>query len=541
MVKQAPKAEQEKATAKVHAVVVTENTLPAVDFVKVEKNLTSLGFFTPSSKKIKNAKAKVISFTRVIDGKRVEAKVTIAPAALYGLPITADQDKYIALQKIINDLKQELGEIGNPIRFSTAELLRLLGKRIRTGKNYDDVGEWLKRMTSTAIVSEGAVYYAGRKTWATDTFHVFERSVSFGRELPDGTIADKNYVWLSEWQIENINSNHFLAIDHDMYKRLKNHIAKALVPLLQIWLYASREAKSFEKRYDELCQLLNIKQYLHRSKIEEKLGPGLDELKHYHYITDWEIEQTSDEKAYKVIFYHGDKFHRDLQQRLDRKSKPQLKQLALNSSANEEKSEQPADRHPIVSELIKRGVTIEGAKKLIQTLLADQPVLDQLEWGDQLIADRTRSGDGIKNPPGFYVYLIKNNVTVPENFLTSRKRQMHEERRRQVETAQLQQFALEDAYEDYRKRKIDTLIADMGSEQFRRIVGEKRAGFLQQFKYAATWEPEMLEKVVVSAARSEVAKRASFKSFESFCHEQQESAPQTQDTETPTTQETGLN
>ena len=118
---------------------------------------------------------------------------------------------------------------------------------------------------------------------------------------------------------------------------------------------------------------------------------------------------------------------------------------------------------------------------------------------------------------------------------------MHEERRRQVETAQLQQFALEDAYEDYRKRKIDTLIADMGSEQFRRIVGEKRAGFLQQFKYAATWEPEMLEKVVVSAARSEVAKRASFKSFESFCHEQQESAPQTQDTETPTTQETGLN
>lgn len=539
--KQAPKVEQENTTAKVHAVVVTENTLPAVDFVKVEKNLTSLGFFTPSSKKIKNAKAKMISFTRVIEGKRVEAKVTIAPAALYGLPITADQDKYIALQKIINDLKQELGEIGNPIRFSTAELLRLLGKRIRTGKNYDDVGEWLKRMTSTAIVSEGAVYYAGRKTWATDTFHVFERSVSFGRELPDGTIADKNYVWLSEWQIENINSNHFLAIDHDMYKRLKNHIAKALVPLLQIWLYASREAKSFEKRYDELCQLLNIRQYLHRSKIEEKLGPGLDELKHYHYITDWEIEQTSDEKAYKVIFYHGDKFHRDLQQRLDRKSKTQLKQLTLDSSATEQKVEQPAVRHPIVSELFKRGVTIEGAKKLIKMLAADQPVLDQLEWGDQLIADRTRSGDGIKNPPGFYVYLIKNNVTVPENFLTSRKRQMHEERWSQVETAQLQRFALEDAYEDYRKREIVSLIEEMGPEQFQRIVSEKKASFLQQFKYAATWEPEMLEKVLVSAARSEVAKRIPFKGFEAFCQEQQNTATQPQDTETLTTREKHFN
>src|SRR5689334_10453855 len=58
------------------------------DFVKIEKNLASFGFFTPSSKRIKNAKAKTITFTRWIDGKRIEAKVTIAPAALYGLPIT---------------------------------------------------------------------------------------------------------------------------------------------------------------------------------------------------------------------------------------------------------------------------------------------------------------------------------------------------------------------------------------------------------------------------------------------------------------------
>src|SRR5215472_10736370 len=73
----------------------------SADFIKIEKNLASLGFFTPSSKRIKGARKKTITFTKVIDGKRVEARANILPSAEYGLPITADQDKYLALQKII--------------------------------------------------------------------------------------------------------------------------------------------------------------------------------------------------------------------------------------------------------------------------------------------------------------------------------------------------------------------------------------------------------------------------------------------------------
>ena len=55
-------------------------------------------------------------------------------------------------------------------------------------------------------------------------------------------------------------------------------IARVLVPLLQIWLYASQRSGLFEKRYDEVCQLLGLRQYDHLSKITEKLGPALDEL-----------------------------------------------------------------------------------------------------------------------------------------------------------------------------------------------------------------------------------------------------------------------
>ena len=70
-------------------------TLPSTEFVKVEKNLASLGFFTPSSKRTRDEKSKTVTVTIMAGGKRIEAKATIAPTALFGLPITADQDKWL--------------------------------------------------------------------------------------------------------------------------------------------------------------------------------------------------------------------------------------------------------------------------------------------------------------------------------------------------------------------------------------------------------------------------------------------------------------
>ena len=277
--------------------------------IKIERNLASLGFFTPSSKRIKGAKKKIVTFERTFDGKRVETRATILPSAEYGLPITADQDKYLALQKIIADIRKSRGEVRNPIGFSSAELLRILGRRVTAGKNYDDIKGWLRRMTLTGISSEGTVYFAGRKVWATDTFHVFERSVSLGGEMPDGGLAEKNYVWLSQWQLENINNDHLLPVDLETYRQLKNHIAKTIVPLLQIWLYAGGEEGCFEKPYEALCQILNISRYKHLSKIQEKLAPSLNELKASGYLTDWKIEKTpEDGSGYKVVFFHGAKF-----------------------------------------------------------------------------------------------------------------------------------------------------------------------------------------------------------------------------------------
>lgn len=410
----------------------TDEAIEPADFIKVEKNLTSLGFFTPTSNKVRKAKAKKVSFTRVSDGRREKVSVTIAPTVLDETPIlpsTAHQDKYLAFQKIILDRRTEGEAIKNPVAFTSAELVRELGRE-KDGRLYKEIAEWLDIMTATTIFSEGAVYFAGRKSFGRDRFHVFDRSVSFGHEMPDGTVADKNYVWLSEWQLENINNNHLLPVDFESYKRLKNHIAKSLVPILQIWLYASKDEGAFEKRYDELCQYLNIKQYQHLSKIKEKLSPGLDELVACGYLASWKLDTTSGDKSYKVILRHGKKFFRDSLKRLEQRAtatgraRDKKSEQLLLPAANEQRSS-PARRtqtnashdevgalDELVTRLVEHGLNRKTATQLVES--APEEVRRQLEY----LPYRTVK----KNKGGMLRDAILGSWTPPDEYLETQKR-----------------------------------------------------------------------------------------------------------------------
>jgi len=307
--KKAQEETEQKASENESLAVPDIVALAEPDFVRMEKNIAAFGFFTPSSKRIKNA-AKIIKFTQTIDGNRVEAEVKISPNIEYGIPITADQDKYLAFQKIIERTKRERGKVENPITFSAAELIKLLGQS-DAGLNFREVYEWLDLMQGTQIKSQGAIWIAGKKRFATDVFNLFSRVKRVGDELDDGTVADKNYVWLSDWYLENLNAHYLLPIDFESYKQLKNNISKALIPLLQVWLYASRETGTFEKRYSEVCQVLNIKNYTYLSDIKRFFGRSLDELVRHGYLLNWEVKKTSVGKDFKIVFRHGHKFYAD--------------------------------------------------------------------------------------------------------------------------------------------------------------------------------------------------------------------------------------
>jgi hypothetical protein len=464
------------------------------DFVRVEKNLSTMGFFTPSKSRAQGElREKVIRFKRELGGKMIVAEASIIPSVTLGLPTTADQDKYLAFQKIVNDRRaKQGGVISNPVRFTSTELLAILGVG-QAGKNYSEVYEWLERMAATTIRSQGVVFLAKRKVYARDIFHVFDRVVVMGGEMPDGRVADSNYVWLSSWQLENINQNYLLPVDFETYRGLRNNIAKALVPLLQLWLYASRANGVFEKRYDDLCELLSLRPQRYASDIQKQLGPSLEELQSKGFLASWTVEPTNDGGGFKVTACHGPKFFQD--------------QLPPGAGAWRAVD---GDRSPALLEaLLKRNVGEPQARKLLRSLPANQPVLDQIEYIDSIVG-RGR----IENPPGLYVSMLRANIPVPDDFETAARKRAREMRDQDHMERQMLEFGQSFRYEEYVRAEVDRHIREVLGEQG--FAGRIQAKLPEaRKKYPKVPQATLLE-IAESAVRIDVRDELPMLSFEEF-------------------------
>src|ERR1035438_577213 len=283
----------------------TQLSLPVVveelDLVRVEKSLHSLGFFASTA--IRQMSRTVVQVFRRPDGQRIQAKAVIEGIPSLGLPTTADRDKYMAFMKFALDQREFQGQLMNPIRFSGADMIKLLRLR-KGGFHYDEINDWCKRMVATTIMSESSIFLADRRQYATDTFHVFDRVVLSGEELSDGSRSDFYQVYLSQWQLTNLNQGYLLPLDFNAYLQLKRDISKALFGHLSVWFYASR-GQSVEKRYADLCKLLNVRAYPHLSKARSVLEPSLQELVEIEYLSSWELVRTVCGGDFKLILCPG--------------------------------------------------------------------------------------------------------------------------------------------------------------------------------------------------------------------------------------------
>lgn len=508
-----PLRPKQKIAAAQQELIPQSETAPAppLEVIKIEKNLNSLGFFTPSHKGLDNKKSKSISISREDRGRKIQAKATIFPSPDHGLPTTADQDKYFAFQKIVTEIKKRTGAVTNPIGFTSYQLLKILGVNA-SGRNYEEVGQWLERMTLTGIRSENMVYFAGRKSWAKDIFHVFDRAVQVGQELPDGTTADQNYIWLSEWQLENLNANYVLPLDLHTYRQLRSTIAKALVPLLQIWFYASGR-RPIEKRYGDLCQYLQIRRWPHLSKVRENFAPALEELKSLSFLDLWDIQRTVDHQDFKIILHPGHRYSRDFRLRL----------------SGQEPLAPPSipEFDALLKDLTGRGIREDIARRLLLDVPASQCVQDQLDWGDHLIHCAPKGK--FFNPAGFLVHLIRNNIEPPPYFETARRRELRrraEEKQNQDRAAhaavQLRELRLMEAYREYQDHEIEAYLRQAVSpEEIDREVKQIRKELLKEFRSAEMWPDETQKTVVMQKLKRVYEPRVPLLTFDEFCHRSQ--------------------
>jgi hypothetical protein len=448
-----------------------------IDLVRVEKNLHALGFFAPTANR--EVSRTIVQVIRRPDGQRVQAKAVIEGIPSLGLPTTADRDKYMAFMKIALDQRDAQGQLANPVHFTGADMIKLLRLR-KGGFHYDEINDWCKRMVATTIMSEASIFLADRKQYASDTFHVFDRVVLVGEELNDGSRSEHYQVYLSQWQLNNLNQGYILPLDFNAYLRLRRDIAKALFGHLSIWFYASR-GQAVEKSYPDLCQLLNIRAYPHLSKAKAVLEPSMKELIDIGYLSNWEFGPTTRGSEFKLVLYVG--------QRL-------LSLPHFESVVNAEARQALEASLPVwVGELIKRGVSERKARQLALDVSSKQPVTDQIEYADHLIAQDRRDRGKIANPAGFYIWAIEQNLYVPDTFQTS--------------TRSNQNAAQEEVQNDHQKRMLKH---HLDYEEFCNVEARRKldaqypsdqreAALKEQMKLLRREQPEWFARVPESTRR----------------------------------------
>jgi hypothetical protein len=407
-----------------------------VDLVRVEKSLHSLGFFASTASKA--ISRTILQVFRRPDGQRIHAKAVIEGIPSLGLPTTADRDKYMAFMKIALDQREFQGQVTNPIRFTGADMIKLLRLR-KGGFHYDEINDWCKRMVATTIMSEASIFLADRRQYATDTFHVFDRVVLVGEELNDGTRSEFYQVYLSQWQLTNLNQGYLLPLDFNAYLKLKRDISKALFGHLSVWFYASR-GQTIEKRYPDLCQLLNIRAYPHLSKASSVLAPSLDELVDIEYLSSWELVRTARGTDFKLTLSPGKRLL----------SLPNFSAVVNPEARAALEAQLPG----WVAELVQRGVAERKARQLALDVPDEQPVSDQIEYAEHLIQQDRRGRGKIANPAGFLVWAIENNLAIPADFDTDRKRRMRQTEEEATSSHRFRMLHLKNEYDAYTERQI---------------------------------------------------------------------------------------
>jgi hypothetical protein len=459
--------------------------------IQIERSVSTMGFFSVKSGIPADGNLeRTVKVSRNTPEGRIDGKSTIAAhKATGGFCGIEEQDVYYAILSAITEAVALGDEIPVPIAFSPGELLRRMGKS-DSGSNYEALKLQLKRLTGTTVVSEKSIFRASTNTWedSNEVFRVIDRVVIKGEKLPDGTVSSEHLIWLSSWQIENLQGNHRLIVDYQRYLQLSRPISRAIVPYLQLWLFASRKdgRKFCERLYDQLCELLGITRETMPSRIRSQFGPACEELKAAGYISRWELKELAGlvKKRYKLVFYHGSAFGADVEV-LGPEPAPKKSEDAL--SADEIRA--------YVETLLAAGIWDREAHKLARGLTR-KAMMRGLRIVDH-VREREATGE-LENAAGFLANMLRADKVEPVEVEEQKGKRRP---RREVgaslpeildDEIQREAIAALEAHRAY-ENETDEIIRSLGPMQKAEIHAQAYERMYEEFPQSAQWAAKQRE------------------------------------------------
>ena len=406
--------ESEEITIKIN------NKIDLPKIINTEVNLLIFPFFVLERK----SKKLEIEYKDIVKrgNEKIEIIWNVSANTKYGYPGLFDREVHKVIEQIISEILKKDGEIKNPISFSIYDLCNRMGITTSGGKNYRKVKEALERIRMTGIKSEGAFYHKGQKEWISKVFGLYDSIIFRGEKLEDGSIAEKNLLYLGNIYLQSLNSFNIKPIDYTYWRSLESKIASRLYEILGIKFYGVRNKKEgfIRYKYSTLCQLLPVTPHSYISSAKRQLNPGNNELRNTGFISKYEWCENGN-NDWLIYYWPGERAKEEMKR---------AKIKSINGRAGEylpgqkeEVKEFSKEQVDLANKLLELNVSKVTAGNLIKS--NDQGLIEK--WIEAVNYARA------DNKAAYLVKAIRENWQFPEEYLKEKREEQQKEEEEKTE------------------------------------------------------------------------------------------------------------
>ena len=415
-------------------------------------------------------------------------------------------------------INRKIDELGRPIpKVLRLGSLRDIARALDLGGDTNNVRKAL-RQNAFAAISARLTYRSTDGSERRLEADFTRYSVIFaGEKLPDGRQADSVHLIFNEPYLEVLNSAPMRPLNYDYLKSLPP-AAQRFYEIVSYKIFAALKYRQPWARlaYSDCCTFSAMQRYYDYDHFKKQMykvhRPHLESG--YLAKIQYEPAPAAEHPDWMMLYQPGPKaiaeFNTFEKRRALQPAASEPEPAEAESVDVPPQAETAPATPTLLLELTRRGISERQARKLLECAAPDQPVLEQLEWGDRLIA---RSRNRIHNPPGFYVYLIRDRILPPADFTEARRPVPGP-----APVHGADPFALRQSYEEYKREEIDHYIAvHFTPERYESLMDEKTIDVRRKYPSSAFWPAEHLRQVAEGSLRAEVATSLEFVSFENFC------------------------
>jgi len=439
------------------------NKIDLPKMINTEVNLLIFPFFIleRKSKKLETEYRDIVKR----GNEKIEIIWNVSANTKYGYPGLFDREVHKVIEQIISEILKKDGEIKNPISFSIYDLCNRIGITTSGGKNYRKVKEALERIRMTGIKSEGAFYHKGKKEWISKVFGLYDSIIFRGEKLEDGSIAEKNLLYLGNIYLQSLNSFNIKPIDYTYWRSLESKIASRLYEILGIKFYGVRNKKEgfIRYKYSTLCQLLPVTPHEYISEAKRQLNPGNNELRDTGFISKYEWSENGN-NDWLIYYWPGER------------AKEEMKRAKIKSIDDRTKEYLPGSKEEIIkyskeqADLINQLVKINVSKVTAENLIKnnDQGLIEK--W---IKAINYSNAD---NKAAYLVKAIRENWQFPEEYLREKREEKQKEEERKIEVIKTKHQEEENKKRQEEIKKIEQIYnsIDPSQQEEIRIETENR-------------------------------------------------------------------